>query len=189
MPCDLTAIDMQDFTSDEVRIFQIENRLDDVGDLAHAIKGMQTGQRHKASGRVHRRLDHARGHRVYADIAGRVLDRKAPRGRGKAAFGQRGKDRRHRRIGVLDECGRDLYHMARLLLYHCIDSLLRDVEKPIQVRRKQILVLLIGVLGELVGNENSRVVDQRIDRPKRDSAASITFLPVAGSPMSPAKVR
>jgi hypothetical protein len=37
---------------------------------------MQTGQRHEAGGRVHRRFDHARGHGVYAHIAGRVLDRR-----------------------------------------------------------------------------------------------------------------
>ena len=64
---------------------------------------------------------------------------------------------------MLDQCGRDLYHMARTLLNHRADGLLRDIEKPVQVRRKEIPILLIGTLRELVGNENSGVVDQRID--------------------------
>jgi len=137
---------------------------------------------------VHRRLDHARGHGVYADVAGRVLDRKAPRGCGKAAFGQRGKDRWHRRIGMLDECGRDLHHMARSLLNHRVDCMLRDVEKPVQVRRKKIPVLLNGILCELVGNENSRVVDQRIDAAERAANNQIGNLPaMAAEPKGPVR--
>ena len=59
----------------------------------------------------------------------RVFDRKRL-GRGvQAALGQRRQHRRHARIGVVDQAGRDLHDVAAALLLHLGDGELRDVEE------------------------------------------------------------
>ncbi|KAG0754269.1 hypothetical protein G6F22_021081 [Rhizopus arrhizus] len=79
---------MQDLASHETGILQIEYRLGHVGDLAHSLHGMQCGQRAMRFRGVHGRLDDARRHRVHANVARGVLDRKATRCRGQATLGQ-----------------------------------------------------------------------------------------------------
>src|SRR5882757_4051839 len=59
VPCTLTTIHVQDLAGDEGRVLQIENRVDDIVDLAHATDWVQLPERLVRGRVVHRCLDDA----------------------------------------------------------------------------------------------------------------------------------
>ena len=56
--------------------------------------------------------------------------------------------------------------MAAALLEHCFNRRLRRMEEAIQVGGQHVLILLPGVVRECTGNENARIVDQRVHAPE-----------------------
>src|ERR1700675_3872565 len=71
----LAAVDVQDFAGHEVCRLEIEDRVDDIGDLAHMADRMQGVELRMRPGRVHRRLDDTQRDRVHADAALRIFNR------------------------------------------------------------------------------------------------------------------
>src|SRR5215470_8006320 len=65
----LAAVDMEDFAGHEARLLQIEDRVDDVGDLAQAADRVQAGKLRISLDRMHRRLDDTERHGVHPDAA------------------------------------------------------------------------------------------------------------------------
>ena len=61
MPCTLATVHMQDLAGDEAGILQIEDRVDDVVDLAETTDGMQFRQGVVGRRIVHRRADYPEG--------------------------------------------------------------------------------------------------------------------------------
>src|ERR1700744_4120338 len=85
----LAAVDMEDFARHEVRRFEVEDRLDDVGGLAHAPYRFKRRESVLALDRVHRRLDIARRDRVHAYAAFCIFDGKRFGCSGETALRQR----------------------------------------------------------------------------------------------------
>ena len=66
---------MRDLAGDEAGILQIEDRVDDVVDLAETTDRMQFRQGVVGRRIVHRRADHPEGDSVTADTAAGIFDR------------------------------------------------------------------------------------------------------------------
>ena len=89
MPCTLATVHMQDLAGDEAGILQIEDRVDDVVDLAETTDRMQFRQGVVGRRIVHRGADHPEGDGVRADAAAGVLDSQRLGHRVQPALGQR----------------------------------------------------------------------------------------------------
>jgi hypothetical protein len=71
----LAAVDMKDFARHEAGRLEVEDRADDVGDLAHAADWVQVGELRMRLEGMHRRLDDAQRDRVYPNTVLGILDR------------------------------------------------------------------------------------------------------------------
>jgi hypothetical protein len=71
----LAAVDVEDFAGHEAGPFEVEDRIDDVGNLAQPADWVQVASCAYSDG-MHWRLDGARRHRVHSDPALGILDRK-----------------------------------------------------------------------------------------------------------------
>ena len=98
----LTTIDMEDFASDEVRAFQVEDRLHDVIDLTHMSDRVQAAEGGVSFFAVHRRFDDAGRYRVDPNAALGVLDGQRLGRRVDATLGQRSEHRRYAVNRVVD---------------------------------------------------------------------------------------
>ena len=157
----LATVDVKDLAGHEARRLKVEDRIDDVGDLAHVpdwMKGLESLIR---LDRMHRRLDGAEGDCVHANTALGVLDGKRLGRRVESALRQRGKDRGYGGHRMVDEARGNLNDMAATLLLHLGDGELRGVEEPGGVDAQDGSVIGLGVLGEGLGDEDARVVDER----------------------------
>ena len=164
MPGGLAAVDVQDLPGDVRRCLQEQDAVDDVADLADAAERRKlVTESVIAFRRVHRRLDDARRDRVDPDAAGGVLDGQRPGGRGQAALGQRGQHRGRAGVRDLRDRGRDVDHMAAVPLQHLGDGPLSQPEESAEVDADQQGVVLGGVVGERLGDEDAGVVDQGVD--------------------------
>jgi hypothetical protein len=65
----LAAINVNGLACHEAGRFEIEDRVDDVGNLAHAAKRVHLSELRMRLDRMHRRLDNARRDRVHPDTA------------------------------------------------------------------------------------------------------------------------
>src|SRR4029077_6362898 len=72
----LTTVDVKDFARHEAGRLKVEDRVDDVGDLAHMANRVQDAKLRMRLDGMHRRLDDAQGHGVHPDAVLRILDRK-----------------------------------------------------------------------------------------------------------------
>ncbi len=113
--------------------------------------------------RVHGGGDGARRDGVDADAARGVLDGQRPGGGLEAALGQRGQHGRDARVGVVDQAGGDVDDVAAALGEHVLDGELGDVEEAVEVHRGHGGVVVGGVVGERLGDEDACVVDQGVD--------------------------
>ena len=86
-------LDVEDLAGDEPSAFQVEHRIDDVGDFTHVADRMKRSQEVVDLFGVHRRLDDPRRDSVHADAARRIFDRKALGRRSDPALGQRCENR------------------------------------------------------------------------------------------------
>src|SRR4029078_121834 len=105
VPCTSATVHMQDLAGDEAGILQIEDRVDDVVDLAETTDRMQCRQGVVGRRMVHRGADYPEGDSVTADTAAGVFYRQRLGYRVQPALGQRRQRRGHRRVGVVDEAG------------------------------------------------------------------------------------
>src|SRR3954469_16336726 len=64
---------------------------------------------------------------------------------------------------MVDEAGRDVYDVTAPLLEHGVQHALRYVEEPREVHADQRAELVVGVVGERLGDEDAGVVDQGVD--------------------------
>src|ERR1700676_817320 len=71
----LTTVDVKDFARHEAGRLEVEDRVDDVGDLAHMADRVQSAKLRMRLDGMHRRLDDAQGHCVHSDTVLRILDR------------------------------------------------------------------------------------------------------------------
>jgi hypothetical protein len=71
----LATVDVEDFAGHEAGPFEVEDRIDDVGNLAQPADWVQVASCAYSDG-MHWRLDGARRHRVHSDPALGILDRK-----------------------------------------------------------------------------------------------------------------
>ena len=69
----LAAIDVKDFAGHEAGPFEVEDRVDDVGDLAQTADRVQGGELCILLDGMHWRLDVARRDRVHSDAAFGIL--------------------------------------------------------------------------------------------------------------------
>jgi len=67
---------------------------------------------------------------------------------------------------IVDEARGDLHDMTAALLLHLGDGDLRDVEEAGDVNAQDGGVVGLGVLGEGLGDENTGIVDERVDAPE-----------------------
>src|SRR5216684_57491 len=125
----LTAVDAQDLAGHEGRMLEIEDRLDDIADLAHAANRVELGERLVGRLGVHRCLDDAGGDRVDAHAAAGELDGEGARHRVERALGQRGERGWHPGDRLVDQSRCDRDNVARAMLQHLGDGALRDVEE------------------------------------------------------------
>src|SRR6476659_7031857 len=86
--CTLATIHMQDLAGDEAGILQIEDRVDDVVDLAETTDRMQCRQGVVGRRIVHRGADYPERDSVTADTAAGVFDRQRLGHRVQPALGQ-----------------------------------------------------------------------------------------------------
>src|SRR6266446_7633793 len=125
----LPAVDVKDFAGHEAGPFEVEDRVDDVGDLADTADRVQGGELCIRLDGIHWRLDGARRDRVHSDAALGILDGE------RFGHGIQATLRQHRQHGgyagdgVVDEARCDLYDMAAALLLHLGDGELRHVKE------------------------------------------------------------
>ena len=162
----LAAVDVKDLARHETRRLKVEDRINDVGNLAHAPDGMKGVEGLMGLYRMHRRLDDAEGDRVHANTALGVFDGEGFGRRVESALRQRGEDRGHGGHRVVDEARGDLDDMAAALLFHLGDGELRGVEEPGGVDAQDGGEVGLGVLGEGLADEDAGVVDERVDAPE-----------------------
>jgi len=128
-----TAIDVQDFTSDECRFFQIRHRIENFFYLSHSAHGLGTGKIIAHLWRMHRRPDDAWRDRVYPDAPAGIFNGERASNGIEAAFHQNGKGRRKRRHRLFGDRCRDVDDVAGANSHHPGRSLLRNVEEPRQI--------------------------------------------------------
>ena len=71
----LPAVDVEGLSGHEGSRFEIEDSVDDVGDLAHSAERVEAVERMMRLDGMHRRFDDAGSDRVRSDAALRVFDR------------------------------------------------------------------------------------------------------------------
>jgi hypothetical protein len=65
---------------------------------------------------------------------------------------------------MVDQAGRDVHHVTAVTPgQHRGHRGARDLEETAKVHSGDDVVVLIGVVGEILGHEDSRVVDHRVD--------------------------
>ena len=75
MPCTLATVHVQYLAGDEAGVLEVEDRVDDVVDLAETTDRMQFRQGVVGRRIVHRGADHPEGDGVRADAAAGIFDR------------------------------------------------------------------------------------------------------------------
>ena len=143
----LGAVDVKDCARHKAGRFQVEDRIDDIGDLAHTANRVQRAELRMGLDGMHRRLDDAQRNRIHADTALRILDRQRFGRGGQAAFCKRREYGRYARHRVIDQARCYLHDMAAALLLHLRDSELRDVNEAGDVDAQDRRVVGLGVLG------------------------------------------
>jgi hypothetical protein len=96
----------------------------------------------------------ARDHPVLADKLRRASPHLTPRVR---------QDRRHSIDRVVGHAGRDADNVTARMLLHFSDCKLRDTEETGEVHGRNRCVVISGVAGKRLGDEDAGVVDQRVD--------------------------
>jgi hypothetical protein len=173
---------VQDFAGHERRVLQVEHRIDDVGDFTNASYRVQLRQRLVLRWLVHRRLDDAESDCVGTNSTRGVFDGQLAGGRIQAALGQRGKRRRHIRIGVFDERRRNRDQMTTVtLVEHPGHRRAGHLEEATQIYARNGVVVLVRVVDEWLGDEDACVVDHGVDPPEAldrgvDDALADTWL-------------
>src|SRR5262249_42172606 len=124
----LAAVDVEDFAGHEARRLEVENRFDNVGDLAHMADRLKSPEGLMGLDRVNRRLHEARRDGVHANTALGVFDGERLGRRVEAALRQRRKHGGYAGDGAVDQARRDLDDMAAALLLHLGDGELRGME-------------------------------------------------------------
>src|SRR6266436_8422670 len=71
----LTTVDVKDFARHKTGSLEVEDRVDDVGDLAHMADRVQPAKLRMRLDGMHRRLYDAQGHGIHPDTILRILDR------------------------------------------------------------------------------------------------------------------
>src|SRR5664279_5896437 len=113
---------------------------------------------------MHRGLDDAGRDRVDSHALLRELDGQRLGRRLQAALRERGQYRRHIAVRVVHEAGRHLHNVAAVALtQHLRDRQLRGGDKAGEVDPDQSLVVVGGVAGERLGDEDPGVVHERVD--------------------------
>jgi len=97
------TIDIHGFASNERRVFQEQDRVDDVADFPHAADWVQSAELCVGLRRMHRGLYDARRHRINADATFGVLDGQGSGGRVQASLRQRGQHGWDAIDGMVDE--------------------------------------------------------------------------------------
>ena len=125
------AVDTECLPGDECGALEVQDPINDVGDLPDAAERVQPSEFRVLVWAVHRRLDHAERDRVDPHVVGCVLNRERTRDGFQPALGQRGECRGRVASRVVDEAGRDVDHVSGALALHLSDRALGDVEEPI----------------------------------------------------------
>ena len=86
-------------------------------------------------------------------------------------------------IGVVDQAGGDVDDVPAALRQHRRDGALGELEEPAQVDPEDQVVVVGGVLGERLGDEDAGVVDQRVD------PAELVAAPASIDPVGQARAR
>jgi hypothetical protein len=160
-----TAIDVQDVPSNRRGVVQVHDCIRDVLDRRRLTHGRQALHHVPWGIAVKRRVNDAGRDGVYPDAVFRVLHREVLGDRLKTAFG----NHRHRCRDAPDRIaskgrrdGDDA--PAGLLRQHLLDGKLGDIEEALDVRRDERLEILGRVVRERLGEEDARVIDQRVNR-------------------------
>ena len=90
---------------------------------------------------------------------------------------------------MIDQARRDLHDMTAALLYHLGDGELRDVKGASNVDAQDRREVGLGILGEWFGDEDARVVDERVDATEPGTPSEIARSAVFRSEMSPGTTR
>ena len=158
---------MQELPGHEGRSLQVEHSRDDVGDSADTSEWMQTGEGAEILVGVHRGVDDIGRYRVHPDSLVRVLDCKGFGDGCHAAFGERGQHRRYVGVGEFDQGGGHVHDVSAIALgEHLGDDVRGEVKEAGQVHRGDQGVVLGGVAGERLGDEDAGVVVERIHPPE-----------------------
>jgi hypothetical protein len=160
-------IDVQNLSRDVPRFRQVDDRVDNVGNIGYLAHRRKAPQELFGIVRVHGRIDDPRSDRVEPYAFLRVLHREAPRDRLQPAFRDHGKRSVNARDRMLDHCGGHRSDAPTTLLrQHLLDGEVGDMDVALEVRSGQLFEILCGVLCEWLREEDARIIDDTIDRAK-----------------------
>src|SRR4028119_1528104 len=157
---------MKDFARHAVRGLELEIRIDDVRNFAHTIDWVHGSELCMGLGRVHWRLDVTQRDRVYPDTALGILDRQRSGRAIESTLRQRREYGWYTSARIVNQARRDLHNMTATLLLHFCDRQLCHVKEASDVGTQIRLVVIVGVLGKWLGDEDASIVDERVNAPK-----------------------
>src|SRR3954468_6791717 len=134
---------------------------------------------------VHRCLDHPGRYGVHADARRGVLGRQRLRHRGQPALGQRRQGRWDFHVGVLDEGGGDVDHVAATQPLHVLDRATGDVEEPAEVHPVTSSYSSSVYCVNRLATKTPALLISVSMRPKRSIASRVTRSAVSAVAMSP----
>ena len=185
----LAPVDVKDFPGHEAGRLEVEDRIDDVGDLAYVVDRVKTPEGLIGLDRMHRRFDDAKRDRIHADAATSVFDGERLGRRVESPFRERRKHGGHGGHCVIDEASGDLDDVAAAPLLHLGHGELRDMEKPSGIDAQDSREVGLGVLRERLADEDAGVVDECVDAPERSMPWETARCAVFRSAMSPGTTR
>src|SRR5262249_51538171 len=162
----LTAVDGKDLARHGAGGLKIEDGVDDIADVAHALHRMQRGQEIMSLRRVHRRFDDAGRNGIHPDALRGIFDGERLRGGVDAALGQIGKHGRHRGNRMIGKAGADVDDVAGALLQLLGRGAVRDVEEAGAIGPYHRLEVSDRIVREGLGDEDAGIVDERVDPPE-----------------------
>ena len=136
----LAAVDVEHFAGHKAGPFEVEDRVDDIGNLAQPADWLQSSEVRVLLDGMHWRLDVARRDRVHSDAAFGILDCQRFRRGIQATLRERRQHGGYASDGVLGEGRGYLYNMAAALLLHLGDGQLRDVKEARDIDAQDRLV-------------------------------------------------
>ena len=142
----LPAIDVKNFSSDEIRRVEIQYCIHDFRYFSHATYRMERGKERMDVGRVHGGLDNSRRDGIHAHAVFGMFYRQGSRRGVQRTLGERCEDTRHAAHRLVNQAGRDSYDMTTPRLAHQLHRALGHVKEACDIGGDvgSVVVMRIG---------------------------------------------